>query len=101
MAAHELSQENDLDVDRYLYGGCFCTPANGMGEMPHNLVPELGMRRYNFEIPRDGEVMIAKNPETKQHKEEKTVKPKIGSSSRCEHCLTDVGGNETPALQAD
>ncbi|PXF40068.1 hypothetical protein BWQ96_10219 [Gracilariopsis chorda] len=72
-----------------------------MGEMPHNFVPELAIKRDNFGNPRDGDFMIAKNFETKQHMLEKTVKPKIGSSSRCENCLRDVGGSEMPALKAD
>lgn len=39
VSAHEQLQEHGLNAHTYRHGGCFCIPANCMGEIPHNLVP--------------------------------------------------------------
>ncbi|PXF45568.1 hypothetical protein BWQ96_04645 [Gracilariopsis chorda] len=58
LATMELAEENSIQVDLFLYGGCFCIPSNCLGINLGDLVIQLKMKASSCEQPRQGEVLI-------------------------------------------
>lgn len=58
LAAITLVNENYIEVDIYMYGGCFCLKGSCIGLKPNELVPEVCMRKDECEGTRSGEVVL-------------------------------------------
>ena len=52
VAATELAEKRNLEVEVFIYGGCFSFKSSCIGMSAHSLIPELALRTDTCENPR-------------------------------------------------